>query len=639
MIGNTIGDYRILEKRGEGGMGMFFKARDIRLDRLVGLKTIRAELLHDPEVIGRLEEEARSLARLDHPNIARLLHYMVIDDQRYIVMEYVEGSDLSDRLRHDGPLPLELMARLVPQICAAIGYAHNRHVIHRDIKPSNILLTEDGTVKVTDFGIAKILGVSTKTRTGVATGSLPYMAPEQIRGKVIDARTDIYQSGVMLYELIAGRRPFLAKTEYDMMSHHLSTPPPVPSSLNSSISTSLDRVLLKALEKAPQDRFQSTDELAAAFSASTSKTPGVSSQGYKRSATAPPGNSTRLQTSARWILAVGILVIAAVSAFFGYKAGFENEAPLQEVRVRADMPVGLPKSLDFVMETHVEYSSRDEHKRIYFAAEPPTSRTFSFITPYQNYPGEEFITEFVLNPADSVQFRIRAFDSLYSEVLLEGEVLQNIVDIPVGHVVVVVPMTYALARNSQSTASPIDTNRAIVDLMPVGVVESGIDPEQGHNRESTRMNPGTTLTLDVQPFAERERIEALSIDGRKQTGEFPLELIAPKGLRVIRWQIGSDYWTDTVSVADSPVQKTLMFDLSPGRINVTVTFPDGPGYAEILLDGQETGVGTPGELRNVASGPHEITLRRAGYRMQGGPVIVRVPANDRVRVAIPMGPR
>lgn len=641
MIGNTIGDYRILEKRGEGGMGMFFKARDIRLDRLVGLKTIRAELLHDPEVIGRLEEEARSLARLDHPNIARLLHYMVIDDQRYIVMEYVEGSDLSDRLRHDGPLPLELMARLVPQICAAIGYAHNRHVIHRDIKPSNILLTEDGTVKVTDFGIAKILGVSTKTRTGVATGSLPYMAPEQIRGKVIDARTDIYQSGVMLFELIVGRRPFLAETEYDMMSHHLSTPPPVPTSIKPGIPRAMDSVLLKALSKDPASRYASAAELADAFRLATTEaaeprtihdvSPGTANSAHDK----PSTKSKRLRLVGA--IAIGLLAVMAFAKVFLLEGrrSVTSSAPLVEVSVLAKMPTELPAMPKVSERLTVQYLTSGMRKSIFYGDQPdlnpPVYDSLSLETTCSIAPQDNFRQTLWLNAGDSVRFSL-AIIGPNGENVCEGTSTSYFTsETPTPHrldIPMKIPSFGALTQSEP---------RAL--LVEPSEHSMSTNPSSDGSRDMAGQLSNENLTIDVQPFANRDRIELLWIDGNRQSAQLPFKLHESSGLHTIRWQSGADVWTDTVTVGESPIEKILTIDLSRGRINVTVTFPDGPGYAEILLDGKETGQGTPGELRNVASGPHEITLRRAGYRMQGGPVIVRVPANDRVRVAIPMGPR
>lgn len=639
MIGKIIGDYRILEKRGEGGMGMFFKAQDIRLDRLVGLKTIRAELLHEPEILAKLEEEAKSLARLDHPNIARLLHYMVIEEQRYIVMEFVEGADLAERLRRDGPLPTDLMTQIVPQICAAIGYAHNRGVIHRDIKPSNILLTGDNIVKVTDFGIAKILGVSTKTKTGVATGSLPYMAPEQIRGTGVDARTDIYQLGVMFFELLAGRRPFLAETEYDMMSHHLSTPPPEPSSIDPKIPKAVDYVLLKALAKDPAARYGTTLELATAFQNATSNIDDSRTVYRVEGDTMRPPNDIQRTSRSRLRIfggiAIGLLAVLAFAKVFLFERGDDKSTigPLAEVSVRATIPTQIPALSRAVERLRIKYLSHGTARPIFIGdardIDPPFYDSLSSAKTVEIKGGDAFSLVLWMAPADSISFQLDIRDP-DGKLVCEGKTLASILDGLDTATSVEIPMTLAPAV---TPARPNEDTARSTAPPPVTKVEKS---ETTVVRETP---PTHNLTIDVQPFAERERIESIWLDGKKQPTQFPLALNVSTGRRMIRWQIGSDYWTDTVTVGAIPVDKNLMFEMSRGRVNVAVTFSDGPGYAEILLDGQETGQGTPGELRNVTAGPHEITLRREGYQMQGGPYIVRVPANDRARINISMAPR
>ncbi len=199
MIGKTVGPYRILEKCGEGGMGVFYKALDITLDRIVGLKTLHPELVAKESLRERLEREAKSLARLNHRNIVTIHQYLIDDDIHYIVMEYVEGLTLSEIIASSAPMPFDNAAKLILQVLDAIGYAHKHGLIHRDIKPANILIARDGTVKVTDFGIAKLVDSKHLTRTGQAPGSSCYMAPEQIQGTNVDPRIDIYALGIRYF--------------------------------------------------------------------------------------------------------------------------------------------------------------------------------------------------------------------------------------------------------------------------------------------------------------------------------------------------------------------------------------------------------------------------------------------------------
>jgi serine/threonine protein kinase len=615
VIGKTIGDYLILEKRGEGGMGMFFKARDVRLDRLVGLKTIRAELLHEPEVLAKLEEEAKSLARLDHPNIARLLHYMVIEDQRYIVMEYVEGSDLAEKLRREGPLSLDLLRHIVPQICAAIGYAHNKHVIHRDIKPSNILLTDENTVKVTDFGIAKILGVSAKTKTGVATGSLPYMAPEQIRGTGVDARTDIYQLGVLLFELLTGRRPFQAETEYDMMSHHLSTPPPTPSSINPNVSRVLDEVVLKALAKNPDERFGSAGELANVFKDATagaddSRTVYRVDRGPGTSLAAPGVKRSRKRLVGGII--IGVLAVLAFAKLFLFD---EKDVPQTRTSTAASVEVVLSAHLPSGVEPERIKSQR-------LLVTHPSIGTLE--NDSVRLIGDRFEGTLSLPAADSMRFTLSGYGGDQKEIVRGESWVRSKNQSSIRTDLRLVALAPQIAEVEETERQP---QRPIPDRA-MSKPESGPTP--------TKRSADANLILDVSPFTERERIESIWIDDKKIDGKPRLETFVKPGHHTIRWRIGDDLWTDTVTTGSELVEKNLIFEMSRGRINVTATFPGGSGYADVVLDGRTTGVGTPGELREIPAGPHEVVLKIDGYRMRGGPYIVRVPANERARINIEM---
>ena len=220
MIGRTFGVYKILEKRGEGGMGVFYKALDQTLDRVVGLKTLHQELVADASFRQRLAREAKSLARLNHPNIVMIHQYLIAEGMHFIVMEYVEGQTLSEVIQAAAPVPFNHAARTFFQVLEAIGYAHQNNVVHRDVKPANIMVTNDGTVKVTDFGIAKLVDSLHQTRTGQLTGSPFYMAPEQVQGAKIDPRTDVYALGVTLFQMITGELPFTAASEYLLMKKH-----------------------------------------------------------------------------------------------------------------------------------------------------------------------------------------------------------------------------------------------------------------------------------------------------------------------------------------------------------------------------------------------------------------------------------
>jgi serine/threonine protein kinase len=259
MIGREIGTYKILEKIGEGGMGVVYKGIDTGLDRLVAVKVLTPDLARNPELIERFRSEAKAQANLNHTNIATLYAFMQIEGECLIVMEYLEGETFEDLLLRGGKLPWKDAASLTRQALSGLGFAHNAGIVHRDIKPSNLMLTTNGTVKVMDFGIAKALGVSKKTRTGMQMGTPHYMSPEQIRGRPVDARSDIYSLGVTLYQLLTGDLPFQSDSDFELMSAHINTPPPIMTDSHADIPKGIEQCVMKALAKEPENRYQSAD--------------------------------------------------------------------------------------------------------------------------------------------------------------------------------------------------------------------------------------------------------------------------------------------------------------------------------------------------------------------------------------------
>ena len=261
MIGQTLGTYRLIEKLGEGGMGEVYRALDEMLDRDVALKMLKPELARRQGTVDRFRAEAITLAKLDHPGIARIHGCSRHDDRWFIVMEFVRGETLLGRLSRAGRLPWTEAAPIVCQLLDALEYAHRRGVIHRDMKPANVLMGVEGAVKVTDFGIARVLGTERATRTGHIVGTLEYMSPEQVRGEEVDGRADLYAVGILLYELLTGRVPFRGGAEYEVMMQHLQAPVPSVRPLAPDAPAWFDEILQRALAKALPDRFPS----AAAF--------------------------------------------------------------------------------------------------------------------------------------------------------------------------------------------------------------------------------------------------------------------------------------------------------------------------------------------------------------------------------------
>lgn len=261
----TIGKYRIESTLGHGAMGVVYKACDTSIDRLVALKTIRADLLVGDEEshwLERFQREARAAARCLHPNIVTIFEYGEDNGTPYICMEYVNGVQLQDYMAARPEIDVQAAVKIVEKVLKALGYAHAQGIVHRDIKPSNIMLLEDGQVKVTDFGIARLDSIS-MTAYGSMVGTPSYMSPEQFIGGDLDRRTDIFSTGVILYELLTGEKPFPGKSVTEVMYAVLNQKPRDPLEINENLGP-LGPVVLKALARQPEDRYQTA---AAFFSA------------------------------------------------------------------------------------------------------------------------------------------------------------------------------------------------------------------------------------------------------------------------------------------------------------------------------------------------------------------------------------
>jgi len=263
-VGSRIGDYEILAILGAGGMGRVYKVRNIISAREEAMKVLLPDFASDHDLAARLVAEIRTLAGLEHPNIAQLRTAFRDGNQFVMVMEYVEGTTL-EKLATLGKLSIDQVIDYSTQALAALSYAHSRGVTHRDIKPANIMITDHGVVKLMDFGIAKSAGDMQLTRPGTTMGSVYYMSPEQVRGTSVDARSDIYSFGVTLYEMLTGRKPFQAETSYSVLNAQLNEAPMPPVLVNPSLPQALNNIVLRAMVKAPEGRFQSAEEFRQAL--------------------------------------------------------------------------------------------------------------------------------------------------------------------------------------------------------------------------------------------------------------------------------------------------------------------------------------------------------------------------------------
>jgi serine/threonine protein kinase len=267
MIGTQILNFQILEKLGEGGMGVVYKGLDTGLERLVAIKVLSPEYAGNPEIVERFRSEAKAQATMNHTNIATLFAFLQIEGRCLIVMEYMEGETVEQLILRRGLIPPADAVILFKQALLGIGYAHHAGIVHRDIKPSNMMVTHSGIVKVMDFGIAKNMtgGSQKKTRTGMTLGTAAYMSPEQILNRDVDFRSDIYSLGVTLYQILTARLPFEDANDFQLMSDHVKTAPPPPTTYYPYIPKGIEQCVLKALAKDPAERFQTVERFGAAL--------------------------------------------------------------------------------------------------------------------------------------------------------------------------------------------------------------------------------------------------------------------------------------------------------------------------------------------------------------------------------------
>ncbi len=359
MIGRALSHYRVVERLGAGGMGEVYRAHDLKLDRDVALKVLPEGALADDTARSRFHREAHALSRLSHPHVATLLDFDSEDGIDFLVLELVTGPSLEELLR-PGPLPEKDVLRLGSQLARGLQAAHDQGVVHRDLKPSNLQLTPDGLLKILDFGLARLLepkpggpNVDTATETGVGAivGSPPYMAPEQLLGKPPDARTDLYAAGAVLYEVATGRRPYGTRTGVSLTDAILHEPPPPPRSVAPDVSPALESVILKALDKDPELRYQTAKELLVDLERLQQRPDSrpSGSGGAHEFATGPVtapgfGSASAPVRGRRWRRVVGLVAagaaLGAMAAAWAWKA--RTTAPPRIARVQALTSVQPP---------------------------------------------------------------------------------------------------------------------------------------------------------------------------------------------------------------------------------------------------------------------------------------------------------
>src|ERR1041385_8572447 len=333
LVSRRIAHYRIIHKLGAGGMGEVFLAEDTKLERKVAIKTLPAKSIDDAQARRRLFREARAAATLDHPNICGIHEVNEDGDCVFIVMQYVEGETLAQRLL-EATLTTDEVLDIGIQVAEALSEAHARGVIHRDIKPQNVIITPRGQVKVLDFGLARIAQaeetmspeaktITQLTEEGYIVGTVAYMSPEQLKGQPIDTRSDLFSFGVMLYECAAGKPPFTGGSKIEISSKVLQVDPRKPSEVNPGIPKGLEKIILRAMAKEPNDRYQNVDEilrdlreLRASLSGATELMPSVT----RHSSSAGVASTARSLWQLQWVrIAVVAIPVLIIATWIGWR--------------------------------------------------------------------------------------------------------------------------------------------------------------------------------------------------------------------------------------------------------------------------------------------------------------------------------
>lgn len=313
-----MGGYEVVELLEESSDGVTYKVRNLLAERVETLRVLPKFFLDDQERVNRFLREAKVHSRISHPNIATFYHAAEIDGQLVMATEYVEGTTLAQR-RELGPLPVAEGIDYVSQVLSALSYAHALGIVHREVTPANIILTSDGKVKLTGFRLAKSTTDAQLTQPGRVIGSLNYLSPEQIRGRTdCDGRTDIYSVGVVLYEVVTGRRPFHRKSQFEVMLAHATELPPAPSVVNPKVPAELTEVILTAMAKDPSARIQTADEFRQRLDVIRGVRPAKENSGRRQAQPQRFAGLKLVFSMVSWrLVAFGWLsIMAAVLAFF-----------------------------------------------------------------------------------------------------------------------------------------------------------------------------------------------------------------------------------------------------------------------------------------------------------------------------------
>jgi serine/threonine-protein kinase len=566
-IGKVVDNYRIIENLGIGGMGVVFKAIHVKLDKLFALKMITPGLAMNENFIKRFQTEAKSLAKFEDPNIVRIYDLREYEDQWFIVMEYVEGYNLLDIIRQKGAFPLQHAISILRQILTAIGHAHSAGIVHRDLKPNNVMISTDGKVKITDFGLAKDQTNRTTSHTVTSGGTLYYMSPEHVKGfQFTDKRSDIYSIGMTFYEMITGTVPFKdLQSDFDIRESIMRKDTVKPSEYNKDIPAELENIVMKSISKDPDERFQTTDEMLNALQGFLAEDPEIDSD----------------------------FALVEMKQTVRYT---ESEFKFGKV----PDPI-LPKYL------------RPNKKRLKKIGLFGAPLLIILILLYLFFPSSTTKDQTELDSSIVPQLTIVTQPSM-AAIVLENK--------PIGETPInqysLVPGSYSL-RITKENYQPIDTTIVVnpgnninlaVSLQPIEPV-----------KEVT--GPAALSEQKIDSPAKSQKSASVSINSNPENadvwlngqleGYTPLTLsdLSPGSYQIAIKKEGYTEYNNQL-VFQSGKNSDLLADLSPSGGDISLIFD--PPSADVFIDGKKIdNTGLPLSLQNIPTGTHKIEVKKPGF--------------------------
>jgi beta-lactam-binding protein with PASTA domain/predicted Ser/Thr protein kinase len=518
VLGNR---YEIQGVLGQGGMAKVFKGRDTVLGRDVAVKVLSPQFATDDQFVTRFRREAQAAAGLNHPNIVSVFDTGDQGDIHYIVMEYVHGRTLRDTIRSEGPLMPERAAEIADAVAKALSAAHETGLVHRDIKPGNIMITNDGEVKVMDFGIARTATGDTLTQTAAVLGTASYLSPEQAQGEPVDPRSDIYSLGCVLYEMLTGRPPFTGDSPVAIAYKHVRDDPVPPSRLNGDIPRDLEAVVMKSMAKNPANRYQTADELRQDLGRvlqglPTMATPVMGDTTEHIARTQPEGTAVMTRAPPEeeerrrriWpIVLISLLVLAliALAAFFLVRSLLEPE--VQPVRVpdvvgeEEEDAVRILEQAGFTVTTEEDFSGRprgevfDQDPNAGERVEEGSEVTITI----SRGPTRVEVPDVINQSQDSAESEIEAAGL---EMTVTGEEASS--EIPEGNVISQSPQPGERAPRGSTVSVVVSTGPAAVmvpdvvcDPIPQArqeIIDEGLSPQEGGSEFSEDCPQGTVAS-------------------------------------------------------------------------------------------------------------------------------------------------